>query len=91
MFAVFSAAAVIASGCFATVSADTPPDSYDTNGDGTVNIADVLSMDAMLKGEWKASISYYVDANQNGVIDYADRMCIMNYVLSGVVSTITMV
>ncbi len=90
LFAVFSTAAVIASGCFATVSADTPPEGYDINGDGVVNIADVVLINSLLNGEWRTANLSDVDVNNNGIVDYADRACIINYVSSGIVPTIVM-
>lgn len=85
-----SALTMIAACSSVSASALTAPASYDVNGDGTVNISDVVAVSMALMGDWKPSNLSDIDANQNGIVDDLDRMSIMGYVTMVGIPTITM-
>ena len=87
--AAVSAAVVICVSSAVSVSA-TAPASYDINGDGDVNVSDVVCINRALIGKWKPSNLSSIDANQNGIVDDLDSMSIMAYVAMIGIPTITM-
>lgn len=74
-----------------SVSALTPPSSYDVTGDGTVNISDVVAINLFLSGSHTSTNVSRFDANQNGIVDELDSKSVMAYCMETGIPTITMI